>query len=212
MKSDDLTQDKKTLILEAATKVLTSRGLKVFSFESVASEAGLSRQLVRHYYPDPEALIVELCDYLGKAYQDILVAGIVEVGQVERLKFFLDFFFGVSEEHPMPDNLEAYDGLFAYAVGSEKLREHLRNKYKTLAQVINHELAIAHPELESHACEELSFLVVSMMHAHWSYVATLGFSAQHNVVVRKAVDRLIESYVKDSPTVPLMDKPWSHES
>ena len=49
MKSDDLTQDKKTLILEAATKVLTSRGLKVFSFESVASEAGLSRQLVRHY-------------------------------------------------------------------------------------------------------------------------------------------------------------------
>ncbi|MEO0910889.1 MAG: TetR/AcrR family transcriptional regulator, partial [Pseudomonadota bacterium] len=114
--------------------------------------------------------------------------------------------------HPMPDNLEAYDGLFAYAVGSEKLREHLRNKYKTLAQVINHELAIAHPELESHACEELSFLVVSMMHAHWSYVATLGFSSQHNVVVRKAVDRLIESYVKDSPTVPLMDKPWSQES
>ena len=209
LKKDVASQDKKTRILNAATKVLTTRGLHAFSFENVANEAGLSRQLVRHYYADVETLIVDLCDHLGKAYQNILVDGIVEIQQVERLKFFLDFFFGVSEQHPMPDNLEAYDSLFAFAVGSEPVTERLHLKYKTLGQVIMHELAIAHPELSTHACEELSFLFVSMMHAHWSYVATLGFSTEHNKLTRRAFDRLINSYVADSPTTPEMEKPWS---
>lgn len=209
MSNTDSTQDKKTQILNAATKVLTDRGLHAFSFESVANEAGLSRQLIRHYYEGMEALIVELCDHLGKAYQDVLIVGIVEIQQVERLKFFLDFFFGVSEEHPMPDNLEAYDSLFAFAVGSQPVKERLHIKYKTLGQVIMHELAIAHPELESHSCEELSYLFVTMMHAHWSYVATLGYSAGHNQLTRKAFDRLIQSYVADSPAAATIENPWS---
>ena len=57
--------------------------------------------------------------------------------------FFLDFFFGVAEKHPLPDNLEAYDGLFAYAVGSKPLKNRLWAQYDTLGQVLKHELAIA---------------------------------------------------------------------
>ncbi|MCB1421287.1 MAG: TetR/AcrR family transcriptional regulator [Nitratireductor sp.] len=191
-------EDKKTQILKATTRLLTTQGLRAFSFEAVANEAGLSRQLVRYYYDDLDALIVELCDYLGKEYQDILVAGIVKVGQVERLEFFKDFFFGMAKDHPMPENLEVYDSFFSYAVGSGALKERLHTKYKTLAQVIIHELAIAHPELNSRACQELSFLFVSMMHAHWSFVATLEFGTEHNRVARKAIDRLIDSYVKEA--------------
>ncbi|WP_136659144.1 TetR/AcrR family transcriptional regulator [Nitratireductor sp. XY-223] len=206
----DPTHDKKTQILNAATRLLTTQGLQVVSFESIANEAGLSRQLVRYYYSDLDALMVELCGHLQQVYQDALVAGIVEVRQVERLKFFLDFLFGLSEDHPMPDNLEAYDALFAYAVGSASLKERLCEKYKTLGQVILHELAITHPELDDAACKELSFLVVSMMHAHWSYIATLGFSPDHNRLARRAIDRLIASYINEAPTDPSIEKPWSH--
>ncbi len=206
---DDQTEDKKTQILNAATRLLTGRGLQAFSFEAVANEAGLSRQLVRYYYPDLDALMVELCGHLQQVYQDALVAGIVEVRKVERLKFFLDFLFGLSKDHPMPDNLEAYDALFAYAVGSASLKERLCDKYKTLGHVILHELAITHPELGDAACKELSFLVVSMMHAHWSYVATLGFSPHHNRIARDAIDRLIASYINDPAAAPSSEEPWS---
>ncbi|MEM9277324.1 MAG: TetR/AcrR family transcriptional regulator [Pseudomonadota bacterium] len=211
MEKDEAESDKKTLILDAATIVLTQKGLQSFSFESVANEAGLSRQLIRHYFANTEELITELCDYLTKGYQDVLVTGIVEVSQVERLNFFLDFFFGVDEDHPMPDNLEAYDGLFAYAVGSSSVKKRLWAKYETLGQVMKHELAIAHPQLSGPATEELSFMFVSMMHAHWSYVATLGYSTEHNRLARKAFDRLIESYVRESPTAPSMEGPWSRD-
>lgn len=206
----DLTHGKKAQILNAATRVLRVQGLQALSFEAVANEAGLSRQLVRYYYSDLNVLMVDLCDHLQKVYQDFLVAGIVDVAEVERLGFFFDFLFGVDKGHPMPDNLETYDALFAYAVGSEPLKERLREKYRTLGQVIVHELAVVHPTLDHTACQELSFLIVSMMHAHWSYVATLGFSPHHNRIARNAIDRLIASYIDNPPAVSSRQKPWSH--
>lgn len=211
MNDRDQSQDKKTQILEAAASVLSSRGIQGFSFENVANETGLSRQLVRYYYTDLETLIADLCDHLAGTYRERLLAGIVDVGEVGRLKFFLDFFFGLDEEHPMPGNLEAYDGMVAYSVGSEAVRDHMCNRYETLGEVIMHELVIAYPELSEASCKELSFMFVSMMHAHWSFVASLGYCRQHGLLARKAFDCLIASYVGDSPTAPLIEKAWSRE-
>lgn len=208
MSEEDQGPSKKDQILDATTILLTSSGLQALSFENIAKQTGVSRQLIRYYYPTLEALIADLCDHLGKVYQDVLIAGVVEVGQVERLDFFLDFFFGVSRDYPMPDNLEAYDSLFAFCVGAPEVKQRLRGKYRMLGQVIQHELAIAHPQLDAPACDELSFLFVSMMHAHWSYIATLGFSQEYNRVARKAMDRLITSYCNDIPTSPAIKTSW----
>lgn len=208
---DNLSQNKKTQILEAATAVLREQGLQALSFETVAKEAGLSRQLTRYYYSDLDTLMVDLCGHLQKVYQDAMVGGIVKVAEVERLEFFLDFLFGLAVDHPMPDNLETYDALFAYAVGSQPLKDRLCDKYKLLGQVIIHELSVAHPSMDHLAQQELSFLIVSMMHAHWSYVATLGFSPDHNRIARSAVDRLIASYV-EGPPANSSGTPWSRDS
>ncbi|MEM8772355.1 MAG: TetR/AcrR family transcriptional regulator [Pseudomonadota bacterium] len=212
MRNGDQGHDKKTQILKATTRILNEKGLQGLSFESVASEAGLSRQLIRYYFADLDILMCELSDYLGNVYRETLVAGIVEVGQVERLRFFMDFLFDLAEGHRIPSNLEAYDALVAYAVGSDRMKERLHAKYETLGQVIAQELAIAHAELDGPSCEELSFLFVSMMHAHWSFVASLGYSRQHSRVVRNAIDRLIASYIHDAPTGERITAPWSLEN
>lgn len=212
MSNGDQSQDRKAHILKATTKILNEKGLQGLSFESVANEAGLSRQLVRYYFSDLDMLMSELCDYLGNVYREMLVAGIVDIGQVERLRFFLDFLFDLAEEYRIPANLETYDAMVAYAVGSNQVKERMCTKYKTLGQVIAQELAIAHPELDGPSCEELSFLFVSMMHAHWSFVASLGFSRQHSQVMRNAIDRLIASYIKDTTPSPRIERPWSQDS
>ena len=204
--------DKKIMILNATATLLSKKGVQSFSFENVAYEAGLSRQLVRYYYSDLNTLIADLCDHLGKQYQDILVSGILDLREVGRLKFFLDFFFDLAEGFPMPETLSAYDAMVACSVGSPQLKERMCENYKTLGQVIIHELAIAHPNLKSASCEELSFMFVSMMHAHWSFVASLGYSREHSKLARKAIDRLIESYLNDPDHAPAMDRPWSRAS
>lgn len=199
--------DKRTRILEAVTGLIQERGLQALSFEAVAAQSDLSRQLVRYYYPTLDHLIAELCDHMARGYRDALVAGIVQVREVERLDFFLDYFFDLADGHPMPDNLAAYDSLLAYAVGSKDLRDRLCVQYKTLGDVITHELAIAHKDLSARACEELSFIFVSMMHAHWSFVASLGYDRAHSHLTRNAIRRLINSYRADAS--PSMDRAWT---
>ncbi|MGR3321778.1 MAG: TetR/AcrR family transcriptional regulator [Pseudooceanicola sp.] len=199
-------------ILHAAKELIRDHGIQSLTYERIANQAGLSRQLLRYYYADLDEIIVELCELLANRYRQLLVAGIVDVNQVGRLKFFLDFFFDLLEDHPMPDDLEVYDSLVAYAVGSERLKDRLCGQYLTLGQVIVHELAIAHPELDGKRCEELSYLFVSMMHAHWSFVATLGHSREHSRLTRSAIDRLIASYVGDPDPRAIVEKPWSREA
>lgn len=200
---------KRTQILVAAAQVMKDSGLQGLSFEAVATKAALTRQLVRYYFADLETLMVALCDFLAKGYREMLVAGVVSVGAVERLAFFLDFFFDLAEGHPMPENLEVYDSLVAFAVGSPPLRDRMRDQYQVLGHVMVHELAIAHPDLDSGACEELSFLFVSMMHSHWSFVASLGYDRAHSRLARKAIDRLIASYRADAAFEPMLEQPWA---
>jgi AcrR family transcriptional regulator len=200
--------DKKIQILEACAGLLSKKGLQSFSYENLAHASGMSRQLIRYYYASLDEIIVDLCDYLGAKYQEILISGIVELQSVERLNLFLDFFFGLADEYPLPDHLEAYDAMIAYSVGLDRLRDRMCDRYRTLGQVMVHELAIAYPELKPAACEELSFIFVSLMHAHWSFVASLGYSSDHNRLARRAMARLIESYRRDSSDVPMINRPW----
>ncbi|MEZ5880871.1 MAG: hypothetical protein R3D35_09440 [Nitratireductor sp.] len=109
----------------------------------------------------------------------------------------------------MPAKLQVYDAMVAYSVGSAELKERMCENYKTLGQVMTHELAIAYPQLDGTACEEISYLFVSLMHTNWSFIASLGFSREHSRITRKAIDRLIASYVSETPSAPLMERPWS---
>jgi AcrR family transcriptional regulator len=205
----DAETNKKTQILLAVAELIRDHGIQAISFGRIAQQAGISRQLLRYYFADQDKIIVDLCDFLANRYRELLIAGIVDLGQTNRLEFFLDFFFDLAEGHPLPDDLEVYDSLVAYAVGSGAMKDRLCGQYLTLGQVVSHELAIAYPDLEGRLCEELSFLFVSMMHAHWSFVATLGYSRDHSRLTRRAIDRLIASYVSDPTPVAELAKPWA---
>lgn len=209
MKGSDQGVNRKAQILNAAARLVSTRGVQALSFENLANEAGLSRQLVRYYYAELDGLIVDLCDHLASIYRERLLTGIPQIGKVERLDFFLDFFFDLADGHPMPGNLQAYDAMMAYSVGCEPLRNRMCDQYRTLGHVVVHELAIAYPQLDVAACEEISFLFVSMMHAHWSFVASLGYARGHGLLARKAIDRLIRSYVEDAGDGPVIARPWS---
>ena len=200
---------KKPQILDATAALLSQRGLQALSFENVANEAGLSRQLVRYYYTDLDDLMVDLSDHLAAMYREILVGGILKVGKVERLDFFLDFFFDLIADHPMPVNLETYDALVAYSVGCDRLRERMCDQYRTLGHAVVNELHIAYPEMSVAAGEELSFLFTSMMHAHWSFVASLRHSREHGKLARRAIERLIRSYQADPAAGPVIERPWA---
>lgn len=165
------------------------------SYDQIAGEADMSRQLVRHYFPDPEELMLSVCDALAASYRELLMQGIRTAGTTERLPMFLDFYFdflaGKGLGKPADD--QVYDAVFSLAASSEKIRENLHEQYLVLQHTIAHEVQIS-TGLPQKACREIGFLFVSLMYGHWKMVASLGFPASYHRTTREALDRLIDSY------------------
>jgi AcrR family transcriptional regulator len=185
-------------IIKAAYDAISRHGLPTVSYDQIAAEAGLSRQLIRHYFPKPEMLMEGVCDYLVATYRDCLSKGIIAAGHSERLTVLLDFYFDflAGAGIPKPRDDSVYDALFALAATQQSIRDNLCGQYTLLQTVISHEIQISHPKLKQSACSELGFLFVALMYGHWKMVASLGLSSGHNRVTRAAIDRLIQSYLE----------------
>lgn len=190
----DARQGKRARIVEAAFAVLMKSGLPPLSFDAIANEAGVSRQLVRYYFESAEDLMVELCDRLADSYRQALIDNAARLDDSNRLEMFLDFYFDILDGAPKPKDDQAYDAMMSLATGSARIRTNLRGQYTLLGQVLAHEFRVANPGLSLRACEELSYLFVCLMYGHWKMVATLGVSTSHNRVTRAAMDRLIRDY------------------
>jgi AcrR family transcriptional regulator len=187
---------RKPEIVQAAIAALQKEGLPLPAYDTIAREADMSRQLIRHYFPDPEELMLAVCDALAAAYRDCMMKGIIAAGTTERLPVFLDFYFdflsGAGVPKPVDDRV--YDAMVSLATGSKRIRQTLNAQYTLLQHVIAHEIQISYPQMNQKACRELGFLFVSLMYGHWKMVASLGFSDDNNRVTRDALDRLITSY------------------
>ena len=183
-------------IVAATLAAINEKGLPLPSYDLIAQHAGMSRQLIRHYFPDPERLMVAVCDALAASYRDALMRGIIQAGSTERLPMFLDFYFNFLAGKGLrkPEDDAVYDAMFSLARGSEAVRRNLLEQYSELRQTIAQEVQISNPELSQKACREIGFLFVALMYGHWKMVATLGFSEDHNRITRAALDRIIASY------------------
>lgn len=192
-----ISEIRKPEIVQAAIKAIGRDGLPMPSYDAIAKEADMSRQLIRHYFPDPEELMVAVCDALAAGYRDCLMKGIIEAATTQRLPMFLDFYFNFLAGNQKPKDDGVYDAMFSLAAGSEAVRLNLSAQYNLLQYTIAHEIQISNPTLNQKACREIAYLFVILMYGHWKMVATLGFSEEYNRVTREAVDRLIESYVRN---------------
>ena len=189
---------RKPAIVRAAFDAIQESGLPMPSYDAIAQAGAISRQLIRHYFPDPEELMLAVCDMLAAAYRDRLMQGILIADSRERLSVFLDFYFGFLEGQGLakPADDKAYDAMLALAAGSERIRRNLHEQYSLLGHTIAHEIQISYPSLPQRACREVAYLFVSLMYGHWKMVASLGFSGEHNRIARDAMDRIIASYLE----------------
>jgi len=189
--------DRRQEILVGAFSALMKNGLPALSFEAIAEEAGVSRQLVRYHFSDNEGLMIALCDLLAARYRDMLINGMMKVEGGNRLDVFLDYYFDLLDGAPKPRDDQAYDALMSLSARYPKVKENLRNGYTLLGQVVSHEIELSSPSLGSQASQELSYLFVALMYGHWKMVASLGLAEDHKMITRKAIDRLIQSYLND---------------
>ena len=200
---------KRETIIRTAYAILNTEGLQALSFSTLGERTGFSRQLVRYYFPDLEALMVALCDHLAAHYRQGLVAGVAELEDGDRLGFFLDFYFDMIDPPRKPRDDQVYDGCFAFAAGSPAVRDALAGQYGLLGHVLSHEIQLRHPEMTAADAMELSYLFVCLMYGHWKMVASLGYAPEHRHVTRRAMDRLLSSYAAEERRAAAATRIWA---
>ncbi|SIN95991.1 TetR/AcrR family transcriptional regulator [Vannielia litorea] len=187
--------NRKEEIVTAAFQTLMDEGLPMLSYDAIARHGGLSRQLIRYHYPDPEELMIDLLDHMAGVYREAMIAEVTRLQGTDRLRCFFDFYFDMIEGNPKPRDNQAYDAAMSLATAHPPIRATLRGQYSLLGQVLSHELELQYPVLGIQGAQELSWLFVCLMYGHWKMVASLGFAETHRSVTRAAIDRLVESYL-----------------
>ena len=189
-------------IVQAMYSAIAKDGVSLPSFDRISKSGDMTRQLVRHYFSSSEEIAIGLCNALADTYRDCLMKGILTADDDQRLPVFLDFYFGFLAEKglPKPEDDAVYDAMFAFASTNESVRKNLHDQYTLLQFTLSHEVQLSYPNLGQDQCRELGYLIVITMYGHWKMVATLGFDDAYNSVSRKAIDRLIVSYVLSSNT------------
>ena len=192
-----VTDDRARTIVDGAFDLLMAEGLGHASYTNIAEAAGVTRQLVRYYFPDPDDLMLAMCDKLAAVYREALIQGMAEQNSDQRVELFLDFYFDLLDGTRKPRDDQAYDALMSLAARSPRIKANLRQQYTLLGQVVSIEIRQQYSDLPLPVCEEISFVFVSLMYGHWKMVASLGLSPDHNRITRAAITRLIDSYRRD---------------
>lgn len=186
-------------IIEALQKSILSDGISVPSYDQIAKHGEMSRQLIRHYFPNEEEMMLALCEALEHVYRDCLVKTAIAVGDGNRLPVFIDFLFDIlrSRGLPKPADDKIYDAIFSYANTHKLVKDKLHAGYELVQMTLAHEIQVTHPTLPQRGCNELGYLIIATMYGHWKMVTTVGFSENYSNIARDAMDRLIASYAEN---------------
>ena len=183
-------------ILEAALSAINRHGLSKVSYDLIAEEASTSRQLIRHYYPKLEPLMVDIVETITESYRQLVINDINSIKSAQRLSIMMDFFFGQLQDRQLPPSM-SFDSMFALANNSEPIRQAMHTTHQILSETFQNELRVCYPTLPLKVYQELGHQFVSLITGHWRMVSSLGMSDKYTSVSRKAMDRLIQSYLDE---------------
>lgn len=183
-------------IIEAAHTALQKHGLSAISYDLIAEKAETSRQLVRHYYPDMESIMVDVLERISEDYRRLVFDTILSRKATERLSILLDFFLGDLAREGGPSS-SLFDAMFALSTGSEVIRKKMKRIHELLADTFSTEINFSYPSLDQKACDELGYTFVCMLTGQWRIVSSIGFSDTYIRVASEAIDRIIQSHLND---------------
>lgn len=129
-------KSRKLEILDAASKVVSDKGIFNLTLEAVAEQAGISKGGLLYHFPSKEALVQGMVEHLANNYQEKISdkVGADPVEQGKWTRSFIDVTFNQSYE-----NKDMNAGLLAAKAVNSDLLEPIREAYKNWQQEIEND-------------------------------------------------------------------------
>ena len=140
----DLTEQRTNEILDAFERCVASYGLEGTSLDQVAEEAGVKRQLIRHYLGNRDNLVREFADRLIRKYNAELALMIESLPPTGRVDALLSCLFPASAAHSA-ESILALEAMIAAADRLPDFKEVLNAYIERLTKNIAIELQRENP-------------------------------------------------------------------
>ncbi|WP_182199745.1 TetR/AcrR family transcriptional regulator [Paraliobacillus salinarum] len=127
---------RKVEILNAASKVVSKRGIFNLTLDAVAEEAGISKGGLLYHFPSKEALVEGMVEHLAKNYRE-KIANNAEADENQRgswIRSYVDVTFNQTYE-----NKDMNAGLLAAKAVNADLLDPIRNLYEEWQEHIENE-------------------------------------------------------------------------
>lgn len=173
-------------ILEAYARCLVSYGWEGSTLDRIAEEAGVTRALVRHYLGNRDEVDRALVEHLRARYVDWFQGLGRGVPPSRRLSAIVDALLTTDPEEPT----QVVDALFAASKDRPELQDALRSMYRELEQLVETELAAAHPGADPGRRRTVAYGLVCLVGMHRSLDA-IGFPSERAIQAKACADRLV---------------------
>ena len=185
-----LAPERREQVLDAFEACVVERGLAAASLDRTAERAGLTRQLVLHYFGSRAALVEAALARMVERYRARITSKLGSLSEKERLGAFLDWILGGDFCDPESDAL--LGELTGPARRDEATRHAIHGVYLGLHEAVASELARAYPAAPPERHPEIAFEIMALCFGSGSLMA-VGFPTDHWRGTRAAADTLIRA-------------------
>jgi AcrR family transcriptional regulator len=148
-------------ILDAFTRCIAEHGIQGASLERIADEAGMARQILRHYVGNRDDLIVALAERFAAQTQTQLQALAAGLPTDNRIQIMLDILLS-SDTSGAAENLVA-DALLLESQRLPEVKEKMTAWLESLNRFVINELKQANPKTSPSKRRAIATAVVSLL-------------------------------------------------
>lgn len=191
MPRKSLAKQRREELLDAFERCIVKYGLEGTSLEQVATEADMTRSIIRHYIGNRDKLVEALIERIIRQYTEQLIAEFEGITPEQSIQYSLDSMFSEQETMSSRDKI-IIDVLMAAKDRYPAAKKMLIQMFEALVKSFADDLRKVYKKASKEQCLQVSYAIICMSEMHESFM-WLGMKKQYHQDARAMADTLLKT-------------------
>jgi len=191
MPRKSLAKQRREELLDAFERCIVKYGLEGTSLEQVATEADMTRSIIRHYIGNRDKLVEALIERIIRQYTEQLTSAYEGISPEHSIQYSLDSMFSEQETMSSRDKI-IIDVLMTAKERYPEAKKMLIQMFEALVKSFGDDLKKVYKKASKEQCRQVSYAIICMSEMHESFM-WLGMKKQYHQDARAMADTLLKT-------------------
>lgn len=191
MPRKSLAKQRREELLDAFERCIVKYGLEGTSLEQVATEADMTRSIIRHYIGNRDKLVEALIERIIRQYTEQLTSAYEGISPEQSIQYSLDSMFSEQETMSSRDKI-IIDVLMTAKERYPEAKKMLIQMFEALVKSFADDLKKVYKKASKEQCRQVSYAIICMSEMHESFM-WLGMKKQYHQDARAMAETLLKT-------------------